>query len=64
MENPGSLRERNGAVIELKTPYNSEEVTAERYVHSLDCFSSGCNLFCYVDGITLPLLAGRLRHCC
>lgn len=31
MENPGALRERNGALIELKQPYNSEEVTAERY---------------------------------
>lgn len=31
MENSGSLRERNGALIELKTPFNCEEVTAERY---------------------------------
>ena len=30
MENPGSLRERSGALIELKNPYNSDEVTAER----------------------------------
>jgi tyrosine-protein phosphatase non-receptor type 11 len=34
MENPGSLRERNGALIELKHPYNSDEVTAERYVRA------------------------------
>ena len=32
MENPGSLRERNGTLIELKTPFNSDEVTAERCV--------------------------------
>lgn len=30
MENPGALREKNGVVIELKTPLNSEEITAER----------------------------------
>lgn len=30
MENPGSLRERNGALIELKSPLNCDEVTAER----------------------------------
>ncbi len=30
MENPGALREKNGIVIELKTPHNSEEITAER----------------------------------
>lgn len=30
MENPGALREKNGIVIELKAPLNSEEVTAER----------------------------------
>lgn len=30
MENSGSLRERSGNVIELKTPFNSDEVTAER----------------------------------
>lgn len=29
-ENPGSLREKNGQVIELQTPLNSEEVTTER----------------------------------
>lgn len=34
MENSGSLRERNGSLIELKTPYNCEEVTAERYAHN------------------------------
>ena len=32
MENSGSLRERSGNVIELKTPFNSDEVTAERWV--------------------------------
>lgn len=32
MENSGSLRERSGNVIELKTPFNSDEVTAERRV--------------------------------
>lgn len=32
MENPGALREKNGIVIELKAPLNSEEVTAERCV--------------------------------
>ena len=30
-ENPGQLREKNGCVIELKTPLNSEEITTERY---------------------------------
>ena len=29
-ENPGSLREKNGQIIELQTPLNSEEVTTER----------------------------------
>ena len=37
MENPGSLRERNGALIELKVPFNSEEVTAERSIAVLIC---------------------------
>ena len=32
MENPGSLREKNGNLIELKVPFNCEEVTAERYL--------------------------------
>lgn len=32
MENPGTLKEKNGDVIELKVPLNSEEVTNERYV--------------------------------
>ena len=31
-ENPGTLKEKNGDVIELKAPLNSEEVTNERYV--------------------------------
>lgn len=35
MENPGALREKNGIVIELKAPLNSEEVTAERLVSML-----------------------------
>lgn len=30
-ENPGQLRERNGALIELKLPLYSEEITNERY---------------------------------
>lgn len=30
-ENPGTLKEKNGQVIELKAPLNSEEVTNERY---------------------------------
>ena len=30
MENSGSLRERNGALIELRNPLNCDEVTAER----------------------------------
>ena len=30
MENPGTLREKSGMVIELKNPLNCEEVTAER----------------------------------
>ena len=30
MDNPGTLREKNGMVIELKLPLNSDEVTAER----------------------------------
>ena len=30
MENPGSLREKNGTLIELKNPHNCNEVTAER----------------------------------
>lgn len=32
MDNPGTLREKNGMVIELKVPLNSDEVTAERSV--------------------------------
>ena len=32
MEFPGSLREKNGHLIELKSPLNTEEVTNERYV--------------------------------
>lgn len=32
MENPGTLREKSGMVIELKNPLNCEEVTAERWV--------------------------------
>lgn len=32
MENPGTLREKSGLVIELKNPLNCEEVTAERWV--------------------------------
>jgi len=34
MENPGTLREKSGMVIELKNPLNCEEVTAERWYHS------------------------------
>ena len=30
-ENPGTLKEKNGQLIELKAPLNSEEVTNERY---------------------------------
>jgi tyrosine-protein phosphatase non-receptor type 11 len=33
-ENPGTLKEKNGDVIELKVPLNSEEVTNERWYHS------------------------------
>lgn len=29
-ENPGQLKEKNGAFIELKMPFNSEDVTTER----------------------------------
>ena len=29
-ENPGTLREKNGQLIELRAPLNSEEVTNER----------------------------------
>lgn len=52
MENPGSLRERNGTLIELKNPYNSDEVTAERCVVKFFApfvynFPVGC-----VDGTT------------
>lgn len=32
MDNPGTLREKNGQIIELKLPLNSDEVTAERSV--------------------------------
>lgn len=32
MEFPGSLREKNGHLIELKSPLNTEEVTNERCV--------------------------------
>lgn len=32
MEFPGSLREKNGHLIELKLPLNTEEVTNERCV--------------------------------
>lgn len=32
MDNPGTLREKNGQLIELKVPLNSDEVTAERLV--------------------------------
>lgn len=34
MEFPGSLREKNGHLIELKSPLNTEEVTNERWYHS------------------------------
>ena len=30
IENPGTLKEKNGHLIELKSPLNSEEVTNER----------------------------------
>ena len=30
IDNPGTLREKNGQVIELKIPLNCEEVTTER----------------------------------
>lgn len=33
MDNPGTLREKNGQLIELKVPLNSDEVTAERSVN-------------------------------
>jgi hypothetical protein len=32
MDNPGTLREKNGTVIELKLPLNAKEVTPERSV--------------------------------
>lgn len=32
-ENPGTLKEKNGLVIELKHPLNCEEVTTERWYH-------------------------------
>jgi len=31
MENQGQLKEKNGVVIELKYPLNSEDPTTERY---------------------------------
>ena len=31
-ENPGTLREKSGQVIDLKLPLNSEEITSERWV--------------------------------
>ncbi|KAL5491000.1 hypothetical protein EMCRGX_G016213 [Ephydatia muelleri] len=34
IDNPGTLREKNGQVIELKTPLNCEEVTTERWYHA------------------------------
>lgn len=39
-----SLRKKNGTLIELKNPLNSEEPTAERYSHTL-CLEY--KLFCY-----------------
>ena len=36
-ENPGTLRERSGMVVELKNPLNYEEVTAERWVWHIQC---------------------------
>ena len=43
-ENPGQLREKNGCVIELKTPLNSEEITTERY----RCIIYNNNLYNYI----------------
>ena len=33
LDNPGTLREKNGQVIEMRLPFNSEEVTSERCVN-------------------------------
>lgn len=33
-DNPGTLKEKNGEVIDLKMPLNCEEVTTERFVHA------------------------------
>ncbi len=32
MDNPGTLRQKNGTVIELKLPLNAKKVTLERSV--------------------------------
>lgn len=37
-ENPGTLKEKNGHLIELKAPLNSEEVTNERYICEIPPF--------------------------
>ena len=39
-ENPGTLKEKNGLVIELKHPLNCEEVTTERSVSVGVCAAS------------------------
>ena len=44
LDNPGTLRERNGQVIEMKLPLNSEEVTSERFV-TVAVISSVCRRF-------------------
>lgn len=62
MENPGSLRERNGTEIELKNPFNSDEVTAERYQYFFSLMM--VIMVFWVDGITVHLLGGRLKRCC
>ena len=64
MENSGSLRERNGTLIELKNPFNSEEVTAERYSLSHTHPALNTNYFLLLsDGITVHLLDEKLKHC-
>ena len=50
MENPGTLRERSGMVIELKNPLNCEEVTAERWVWLIPKLEGTTQVYYYIKG--------------
>ena len=50
MENPGTLREKSGMVIELKNPLNCEEVTAERWVWPTAKLEGTAQVHYYVQG--------------